>query len=142
MPNVCSIHGHEKYPQIDVSIDTIRKHLTDCRAVQEIEVEGNPYEKMMVITQRVLDRVLEALNMGEESYKGDSLSTLLRAATDTLTKLDKMGRTFIPISEKAMNAFRKDYEELLQFLSSAELSLESRNIINDWLLANEGEEDE
>jgi len=158
MPQVCSIHSHEKYPQIEkqlrlglisefdaaqelsVSIDTIRKHLIDCRAIQEIEVEGNPYEKTMLITQQVLDRIIHALEIGEESYKGEKLSHLLRVATDTLTKLDKMGRTFVPISEKTMNEYRQDYEELLQFLSSAELSMESRNLIDEWLEAGEEED--
>ena len=140
MVRSCSLHDHPDFVRVhkalinaeisekdaarelNTSDSMVRYHISHCISTEEMiidDTELDPFQEMLGIARKMIKKASEMLDEERFSHEGEKLSSIVKAATDTLVKLHRMGRTFIPISEKIMEEYRKDYAQLVGWLTDS-----------------------
>lgn len=163
MVRECSIHNHNDYPVIErqltlgmispakagqalgVSTDMIDYHRKHCATKSELVLDDmrgfDPYKKLLNIAQQLFVKAEEMLESGDLQHGSEKLTSIVTAATNAITKLHSMGRTFVPVSEKKLQAIQDEFNEIETWLASG-LCQECRVAFDKYLSRGEehGEE--
>lgn len=160
MTRTCSIHNHTDYPVINrqltlgmispakagqalgVGEDMIKYHMKQCTGESEMLLDDtkgfDPYQKLLKLTQRLFTKAEEMLDAGDLQHGSEKVTGLIREATNAISKLHAMGRTFVPVSEKQLQLIKDDYQDLENWLYTG-LCMECRIAFDKFLSRGEEE---